>query len=56
MNTDLHILMPEDKPTAKTVHQASFSSRQQDEKAFMVDGTRHVTRVTPEKIVNSDQV
>ena len=48
--------MSEDKPTAKTVHQASFSSRQQDEKASLVDGTRHVTRVTPEKIINSDKV
>ena len=56
MNTDLHILMPEDKLTAKTVHQALFSSRLQDENASQVNGTLHVTRVTPEKRLNSDQV
>ena len=56
MNTDLHILMSEDKPTAKTVYQAWFSSRLQDDNASQVNGTRHVTRVTPEKTINSDQV
>ena len=56
MNTHSHILMPEDKPTAKTVYQAWFSSRRQDENVSPVNGTRHVTIVTPEKIINSDQV